>query len=113
MTIPRWNPQAEPTQRERFILKYCTSVKKLFSFLRLQRRAIFSDQFQDELATMYRDTGEGEEPLPPALLAMAVLLQAYTQSSDAESVELTILDLRWQMVLDCLDRKSTRLNSSH
>jgi hypothetical protein len=35
-------------------------------------------------------------------MAMAVLLQAYAGASDAEAVELTVVDLRWQLVLDCL-----------
>ena len=51
---------------------------------------------------MYRNTGAGREPLPPALLCMVCLLQAYTTTSDAEAVELTVVDARWQMVLDCL-----------
>ena len=33
---------------------------------------------------MYRDTGEGKEPVAPALMAMALLLQAYVNVSDAE-----------------------------
>ena len=36
----------------------------------------------------------------PALLSMVVLLQAYTKASDAEAVELSVVDARWQMVLD-------------
>jgi hypothetical protein len=35
-------------------------------------------------------------------MAMATLLQGYAGSSDAETVELTVVDLRWQMVLDVL-----------
>jgi hypothetical protein len=33
---------------------------------------------------------------------MVVLLQGYVGASDAEAVELSVCDLRWQMVLDCL-----------
>jgi hypothetical protein len=33
---------------------------------------------------------------------MVSLLQAYTRISDAEAVELTRVDARWQMVLNCL-----------
>jgi hypothetical protein len=36
------------------------------------------------------------------MMAMAVLLQGYHRMSDAEAVELTVVDLRWQMVLDRL-----------
>lgn len=51
---------------------------------------------------MYRRTGAGAKPLPTAMMAMAVLLQGYLGTSDAEAVELTVVDLRWQMVLDRL-----------
>jgi hypothetical protein len=51
---------------------------------------------------MYRNSGAGKEPVAPALMAMAALLQGYSGSSDAETVELTVVDLRWQMVLDIL-----------
>lgn len=51
---------------------------------------------------MYRETGAGKEPIAPALLAMVVLLQGYHGISDAESVEMTVVDLRWQLVLDLL-----------
>ena len=51
---------------------------------------------------MYRDTGAGKDAHPPAPMAMVVLLQSYAGASDATAVELSLLDLRWQMVLDCL-----------
>jgi hypothetical protein len=81
------------------LLKRLGKTKKLFAFLREHRLDLFDDAFQDELAGMYRATDEGKEPVAPALLAMAVLLQAYTGASDAEAVELTVVDARWQMVL--------------
>jgi hypothetical protein len=74
----------------------------LFRFLREHRLELFDDSFQDELATMYRDTDEGKEPVAPAQLAMALLLQAYTGTSDAEAIENTVVDLRWRMVLGIL-----------
>ena len=51
---------------------------------------------------MYRDTGAGEDPLAPGMMCMAILLQGYVQASDAEAVELTLMDARWRLVLDCL-----------
>jgi hypothetical protein len=42
------------------------------------------------------------EPKPPAFLAMVLLLQGFLGVSDGDAVEMAILDLRWQMVLDCL-----------
>src|SRR5260221_5563448 len=79
-----------------------TRDRRLFAFLREYRHELFDDAFEDELAAMYRDTGAGKDPVRPALMAMAMLLQGYDQVSDAEAVERTVIDLRWQMVLDCL-----------
>jgi hypothetical protein len=78
-------------------------TRKLFAFLRAHRHELFDDAFQAELETMYRDTGAGKPAVPPALLAMVTLLQAYLKVSDAEAVELSVMDRRWQLVLDCLD----------
>jgi Transposase domain (DUF772)/Transposase DDE domain len=102
MTIAQWNPPVAPTRREQFLLKRLGRVRKLFGFLRLHRHELFDDEFQAELASMYRRTGAGKPALPPALMAMAMLLQGYLGVSDAEMVELTVVDLRVQLVLGCL-----------
>jgi hypothetical protein len=102
MTLPRWTPPQQPTLQEQALLRRLTRTRKLFGFLREHRHELFDDAFQQELETMYRDTGAGKEPVPPAQMAMAVLLQGYVGASDAEAVELTVVDLRWQMVLGCL-----------
>ena len=102
MTIERWTPVVAPTKQEQFILKRLGRVRKLLGFLRLHRHELFDDAFQDELATMYRTTGAGKAARPPAMLAMAMLVQGYLGISDAEMIELTVLDLRVQMVLGCL-----------
>jgi len=102
MTIARWTPAVAPTRQEQFILKRLGRVRKLLGFLRLHRHELFDDAFQDELAAMYRTTGAGKEARPPALMAMAMLVQGYLGMSDAEMIELTVLDLRVQMVLGCL-----------
>lgn len=83
-------------------MKRLERTGKLFGFLRVYRSELFDEGFQAKLAEMYPQPNSGKEPLPPAMLAMVVLLQAYTGTSDAEAVELSVVDLRWQMVLDCL-----------
>jgi Transposase DDE domain/Transposase domain (DUF772) len=102
MTIARWKPPVAPTRQEQFLLKRLDRVRKLLSFLRRHRHELFDEAFQDELASVYRRTGAGKEALPPAMLAMAMLVQGYLGISDAEMVELTVVDLRVQMVLGCL-----------
>lgn len=83
-------------------MKRLTRVRKLFGFLREHRHELFDESFQAQLEEMYRGTGAGDPAHPPALMCMVVLLQGYVGASDAEAVELTLVDLRWQMVLDCL-----------
>lgn len=99
MTDGRWLPSVALTRREQFLVGRMKRTGKLFAFLRMHRHELFDESFQAELLAMYRDTGEGKMPVPPALLAMVVLLQAYTGASDAQAVELSIVDARWQMVL--------------
>lgn len=102
MAAPKWNPPVETSPQEERILKRLGRVRKLFAFLRIHRHEFFDDDFQEELCAMYRDSGAGRQPKAPAMLAMVVVLQAYMQVSDAEAVEMTVMDLRWQLVLDCL-----------
>ena len=102
MEMKRWFPTQETTRQEQFILKRLEKKRKLFGFLRKHRHELFDDAFQAELESMYRDTGAGSDPVPPAQLAMALLLQGYLGLSDWDAVETAVMDLRWQMVLGCL-----------
>lgn len=102
MSIERWNPSETISRQEQFILGRLKRNGKLYAFLRRHRHQLFDDAFQAELESMYRDTGAGKDPNPPALMAMVALLQSYAGASDATAVELSLLDLRWQMVLGCL-----------
>ncbi len=100
--MERWSPRKELSKQEKFIMKRLNRVRALFGFLRLNRHVLFDAAFQDQLEGMYRQTGAGDEAHPPAMMCMALLLQGYVGASDAEAVELTMMDLRWQMALDCL-----------
>lgn len=102
VAMKRWEPKQAVTRQEQFILKRLEKKRKLFGFLRMHRHEIFDDAFQSELESMYRDTGAGKEPVAPALLAMALVLQGYLGTSDSDAVEATVMDLRWQLVLDRL-----------
>lgn len=102
MVIVRWKPTATVSRQEAYILKRCAKKRKLFLFLRENRHRLFDDEVQEQLEQMYRNTGAGKAPLCPALMAMALILQGYLGVSDGDAVELTVVDLRWQMVLDRL-----------
>src|SRR5919201_90969 len=102
MRPPLWHPPVELSTAEHAIIKRIRRAK-FFVLLRQHRHTLFSDPFQEELATLYKDQPQGHPPVPPAQLALATLLQAYTQVSDDEVIEATTMDRRWQLVLDCLD----------
>ena len=102
MRPPLWHPPIALSTAEHALIKRMRRAK-LFVFLRQHRHTLFADPFQQELATLSKDQPQGQPPVPPAPLALAPLLQAYTQVSDDEVIEATTMDRRWQVVLDCLD----------
>lgn len=75
-------------------------VGKFYVFLRTIRGALFDEPFQTALAAVYQP--RGTRPVPPALLAMALLLQAYDRVGDAEAVVSATVDPRWQLALGCM-----------
>jgi hypothetical protein len=98
-----WHPPVELSTAEQAIVRRVRRAK-LFVFLREWRHQLFDDAFQQELAAaLYPDRAKGQPPIPPAQLALATLLQAYTGASDDEVIEATTMDRRWQLVLACLD----------
>src|SRR5256714_3194165 len=97
-----WQPPIELSQTEQTIVKRIKRAK-FFVFLREHRHEVFNAAFQEELSGLYRDSKRGQPPIPPAQLALATILQAYTGVSDDEVIEATTMDRRWQLVLDCLD----------
>lgn len=107
--MERWRPAIARSPREERLLKLAGKCRKLFVFLRERRHELFDAPFQEELETMYRDTGQGAAPQAPALMCMALLLQAYMQVSDAEAVRLAVSDRCWQVVLGTLESDEGKL----
>ncbi len=97
-----WRPPVEPSAAEQAVIKAVRRAR-LFVFLRLHRHELFDEEFQAELAQAYADSPKGQPPVPPAQLALATVLQAYTGVSDDEVIEATVMDRRWQLALDCMD----------
>ncbi len=77
MRPPYWNPPIELSEAEQSIISRIKRAK-LFIFLRYNRHLLFDQQFQAELTTMFKDSTVGHCPVPPAQLALALILQAYT-----------------------------------
>ena len=101
MRPPVWQPPVELSAAEQAVVARIRRAK-LFTFLRRIRHELFSAPFQEELATIYKDSREGWPPVPPAQLALATILQAYTGVADDEVIEALVMDRRWQLVLDWL-----------
>ena len=97
-----WQPAIALSLAEQAIVARIRRAK-LFVFLRRVRHELFSPAFQTEFAGLYRDHDQGHPAVPPAQLALATIVQAYTGVSDDEVIEALTMDRRWQLVLDCLD----------
>jgi hypothetical protein len=99
-TSIRWACPTELTAEEARVAQALHRIGKFYVFLRAVRAELFDEAFQAELAAIYQPRGTA--PVPPALLAMVTLLQAYDQVGDADAVVTAQMDKRWQLVLDCL-----------
>src|SRR5436305_14418009 len=99
-----WRPLIELSATEQSIIKRIRRAR-FFVFLRQHRHEVFDETFQQELVSLYQESQRGQPPVPPALLALAMILQAYTGVSDDEVIEASIMDRRWQLVLNCVDRE--------
>jgi len=87
---------------EQKIVARTQKARTFFVFLRTIRHARLDADFQQTLAKSESPEPGGKAPVDAGVLALATLLQAYGHVSDQEAVELTVMDKRWQMVLDCL-----------
>jgi hypothetical protein len=98
-----WQPPVEPSRLEQAVMQRVKRAR-LFVWLRQHRHELLDEAFQTELAGMYDPRPLGQPPVPPAQLALATILQAYVGCSDDEVLEATVMDRRWQLVLDCMDQ---------
>src|SRR5262249_30911352 len=100
------------TPEEQKIAARTRKARKFFVFLRERRHELLDATFQATLAATYSAEPGGKEPVEVGVLALATLLQAYCHVGDRDAVELTVLDKRWQMVLDCLGAEQPPFSQS-
>ena len=86
---------------EKAVAERLRRSSKFYVFLWSIREELFDDAFQDELIAAYEP--RGQEPCPPAMLAMVNLLQRFDGVSDAGAVDEAENDQRWRLVLGTLD----------
>jgi hypothetical protein len=96
-----WNPPIVLSVAEQTIAARTRNARKFFVFLREYRHELLDADFQNTLTKSSSPGAGGHEPAEAGLLALATLLQAYSHVGDRDAVELTVMDKRWQMVLDC------------
>lgn len=99
----RWTPPREST-REHQVAEKLRPASRFYRFLWEIRSELFADGFEDELIASYFP--RGQDPCPPAMLAMVMLLQRYDGLSDADAVDAAEHDRRWKLVLGTLGRES-------
>jgi IS5 family transposase len=97
----KWDVPVELTPAERDVARHLKRIGKFYVFLREVRHELFSEEFVAELEVAYGKP-RGQLPLPPALLGMVTLLQAYDRVGDADAVVTAKMDKRWQLVLGTL-----------
>ena len=97
-----WNPPIALTPEEQKIAARTRKARKFFVFLCERRHELPDATFQDTLAETSSAEPGGKAPVEAGLLALATLLQASCHVGDRDAVELTVMDKRWQMVLDGL-----------
>src|SRR5262249_26822363 len=86
-----WHPPIERSTAEHVLINRIRRAK-WFVFLRLHRHALCADALQQERMPLYKDQPPGQPPVPPAQLALATRLQAYTQVSDDEVIDATTME---------------------
>jgi len=69
-----------PSKEESAVAKRLRASSKFFQFLWSVRDELFADGFEEELIAAYAP--RGQEPCPPALLAMVMLLQRNRPAED-------------------------------
>src|SRR3989449_1798721 len=107
-----WNPPIALTPEEQKSAARTQKARKFFVFLRERRHELLDADFQHTLAQSYSPDPGGKAPVDAGVLALATLLQAYCNVGDRDAVELTVMDKRWQMVLDCLGAEQPPFSQS-
>src|SRR2546425_8345546 len=97
-----WNPPIALTSEEQKIVARPRKAGNFFVLLRAHRHELLDADFQHLLAQSSRPEPGGQQPVDAGLLALATLVQASGHVGDRDAVELTVMDKRWQMVLDGL-----------
>ena len=111
-----WHPPIALTAAEQNRAARTRKTRKVVVVLREPRPALLDADVQRPLAHSSSPEPGGHAPVEAGLVALATLWQASCHVGDRDAVALTVMDKRWQMVLDGLGiapppcRQGTLLN---
>jgi hypothetical protein len=94
------DPQATIFDGDQLYLEH-VGERTLYGYLAGHRHELFRDE---DFAELY-DAKLGRPSVPPSLLCVALLVQAYEKCSDAEARDRAAFDLRWKAALGVADRE--------
>lgn len=94
-----WFPPSKLTPAQDKMLSRASKKRPFFKLLLESAPELFEESFQDELMAMYRDTGAGKPPHPPAQMLMLLFLQKFEGVADHEAINSSADDLRWRLLL--------------
>ena len=102
-----WQPPVEPSALEQAVMAR-TKRAKLFVWLRQHRHELLDEGSRLSWPGCMGIGKWAGRRWRRGMLALVTILQAYTGASDAEAVEATVMDRRWQLVLACMTRPRRR-----
>ena len=97
-----WHPPMALTPAAQKIVARTRKTRQFFVLLRERRHEILDAAWQHTRAQSSRPAPGGQAPVEPGLLALAPLWPASGHVGDRDAVARTVLDKRWQLVLDGL-----------
>lgn len=97
-----WTPPIAWTPEEQTMVARTRKARQFLVLLRERRHALLDAALQQTLAQSSSAGPGGKAPVEPGLLALATLVHAYCHVGERDAVERTVMDTRWQLVLDGL-----------
>jgi hypothetical protein len=97
-----WTPPIELTPEAQQMVARTRKRRQGFVWLRERRHELLDADLQHTLAQRSSPDPGGQAPVDTGILALATLVQAYGNVGDRDAVERTVMDKRWQRVLDGL-----------
>jgi hypothetical protein len=97
-----WNPPVALTPEKQKMAARTRKARRVFVLLRARRPELLDADVPHTLAKRSSPEPGGKAPGEAGVVALATLVQASCHVGDRDAVERTVMDKRWQLVLDGL-----------